>query len=373
MQDKFNMDGHKLHWHLDRVNNFMQGKRIAPLHIDLGITTGCNMACTYCYGVIQGRTGISTRTDMPAATLTRFFRDAKEVGVRSIAIIGEGENTVNPAIWDAFACAKEIGLDISLATNGMIVPKDKIYDMLSALTWIRINISAADPESFYQLHRVRQFENVCNNIRALVAAKKEHDLKTTIGMQMVVMSNNMDQIVPLANLGKELGADYLVVKACSDTKEKTLDSPSEKYLLIESTLKEAEATSEGNYRVIIKWHKLQNKGTKDYKVCYGTNFILAISGKGCVYPCGHWFDIRSEEFFMGNINDTSFKDIVASDRYAEVQQKIQKVDVNCECESNCRPHYVNRYLWQLKTTRKDDGAAVSPVPPGPAPEHVNFV
>ncbi len=357
MQDKFNMDGHKLHWHLDRVNDFMQGKRIAPLHIDLGITTGCNMACTYCYGVIQGRTGMSTRTDMPAETITRFFRDAKEVGVRSIAIIGEGENTVNPAIWDAFACAKEIGLDISLATNGMVVPKDKIYDMLSALMWIRINISAADPEAFYKLHRVRQFENVCNNIKALVAVKKQHGLKTTIGMQMVVMDNNMDQIVPLAKLGKELGVDYLVVKACSDTKEKTLDSPSEKYLEIESTLKEAESLSEGDYRVIIKWHKLQNKGIKDYKVCYGTNFILAISGKGCVYPCGHWFDIRSDEFFMGNINETSFKDIVASDRYAEVQKRIQKVDVNCECESNCRPHYVNRYLWQLKNP----------------PEHVNFV
>ena len=56
-QDKYRMDSHKLLWHLDTVRKWYDGERIAPLHIDLGITTGCNLACTYCYGVLQGRAG----------------------------------------------------------------------------------------------------------------------------------------------------------------------------------------------------------------------------------------------------------------------------------------------------------------------------
>ena len=53
VDDKWNMDSHKLFWHLDRVEAWQRGERIAPLHIDMGISSGCNMACTFCYGVIH--------------------------------------------------------------------------------------------------------------------------------------------------------------------------------------------------------------------------------------------------------------------------------------------------------------------------------
>ena len=55
VNDKWNMDSHKLFWHLDRVEAWQRGERVAPLHLDMGISSGCNMACTFCYGVIQIR------------------------------------------------------------------------------------------------------------------------------------------------------------------------------------------------------------------------------------------------------------------------------------------------------------------------------
>ena len=62
VNDKWNMDSHKLFWHLDRVKAWQKGERIAPLHIDMGISSGCNMACTFCYGVIQNRDGFGTNS-----------------------------------------------------------------------------------------------------------------------------------------------------------------------------------------------------------------------------------------------------------------------------------------------------------------------
>ena len=48
---------------------------------------------------------------------------------------------------------------------------------------------------------------------------------------------------------------------------------------------------------------------------------------------------------MGNVVEKSFKEIWQSERYWEVQEKIRKhVNVNNDCESNCRQHYVNRFL-----------------------------
>lgn len=362
--DKFMMDGHKLLWHLDRVNDWANNKRIAPLHIDLGITTGCNMGCTYCYGVVQGRTGFLTtvnqRYDMPRDAILRLFKEAKEVGVRSIAIIGEGENTLNPAFYDAVDYARKINLDISLATNGTVFHGEKIYDMLAALTWIRINLSAASHELFVKIHQLKPyyFDRVLDNVRTLVRTKNENGLSVTIGLQMVVTKENIDQIVPLAKLGGELGVDYFVVKPCSDTPEKFLDSPDAEYLQIENILQEAESYSSKNYHVVVKWHKLLNMGLKEYRTCSGTQFIIAISGDGSVFPCGHWFNVRREEFIMGNVIEQSFKDIVQSERYWDVQKKVYcTVNVNKDCESNCRPHYVNNFLWGLQNR----------------PPHVNFI
>lgn len=352
------MDSHKLLWHLDRVNAWLNGERIVPLHIDMGITTGCNMACTYCYGVLQGRVGKGLRVDMPLKVIKNCFKDAKEIGVRSIALIGEGENTLNPHLYDALDYAKEINLDISLATNGIILDKNRSKRMLEALSWIRFNISAATPETYFKIHRAREFERVKDNIRTCVELKRKYTLKTTIGTQAVLMRENVNDIVLLAKLGAEIGVDYLVIKPCSDDPEKSLKSPTDEYLNMKEILEEAERYSNDSYNVVIKWQKVTNRGFKEFKKCYGTRMIIGISGDGSVFPCGHFFNIRREEFKMGNIIETRFSEIAKSERYWEIQNKIsEKIDVNKDCETNCRQYYVSQFLWELINK----------------PSHVNFI
>ena len=357
VKDKYRMDSHKLLWHLDRVNAWVRGERIAPLHIDLGITTGCNMRCIYCYGVLQGRTTATKRFDMPREALLRLLKDAKEIDVRSIAFIGEGENTLNPALYDGLDLAKKIGLDVSLATNGIKINRDCLKDAMEALVWMRFNISAATPESYDLIHGVRTFDAVINNIRTVVETKRQYGLKTTIGLQMVVVKENIPDIVPLAVLSRDLGVDYLVIKPCSDTYEGTMDSPHEQYLKIENLLKEAESHATENYTVSVKWQKMGNLGKKNFGVCYGTQFIINISGDGTVFPCGHFFNMRRDEFSMGNIIESSLKEVLPSERYWDVQKRIQCVDVNRDCETNCRHYYVSQFLWELSMP----------------PDHVSFI
>jgi radical SAM protein with 4Fe4S-binding SPASM domain len=346
--DRFLMDGHKLLWHLDRVNEWVKGKRIAPLHIDLGITTGCNINCSFCYGVLQGRTGASARFDMPAEPLLRFLRDAKEAGVRSVLFDGQGENSLNDALYDAIKCAGDIGLSAALATNGTLLRRERMAELLTPLTWIRFNISAASPDSYERIHGAPLFHKVLENIRLAVEVRKNSGLATTIGMQMVLTHDNLDDIVPLSKLGAELGVDYLVIKPCSDDPQKSLNAPTSEFLEMAEVFREAEACSRDDYNVVIKTSKLVNSGVKDFPVCYGTRFIINISGNGSVFPCGHFFNTRTEEFCMGNILQTSFKEIMESERYWDVQDKISNLDVNRECETNCRHYYICGFLWELR-------------------------
>ena len=58
---------------------------------------------------------------------------------------------------------------------------------------------------------------------------KEKSLNVTIGMQMVFMPQYFDQIMPLAELGKKLSPDYLVIKQCSDDEYGSLGVDYDKY------------------------------------------------------------------------------------------------------------------------------------------------
>ena len=48
------------------------------------------------------------------------------------------------------------------------------------------------------------FERVIQNIKDMVEIKKRNNLSVTIGLQMVLMPEYADQVIPLAKLGKEL-------------------------------------------------------------------------------------------------------------------------------------------------------------------------
>ena len=380
-KDKYKMDSHKMPWHLDRVKEWVgpKGKgdgKISPLHIDLGITTGCNLGCTYCYGVVQARDGFMGKQGkifhMPKDAIIRLFDSAKELDIRSIGIVGEGENTLNPALYPSLDHARDIDLDLGLATHARNIKDENINTLLSSLKWLRVNISAADADSYIKVHQQPWFDRVVSNTRKLVDAKRSGGHKTVLGYQMVIVKDNMDQIVPMAKLGMELGLDYTVLKACSDTPDRALDAPDKEYLELVEVFREAESYSNEEYNVIVKWNKLGNLGNKDYFKCDGTRFIIAISGNGSVFPCGHWFDIEKERFIMGNVISTPLEEIVRSKRYWDVQNEIHKVDLRM-CETNCRQHYVNQFLDEISNQDDPKDYVDSMTEPSIQPEHKNFV
>jgi len=362
-RERFRFDGHKMMYHLDRVSAWQRGERFAPVHVDMGLTKFCNTACVYCYGVVQNMNrGVMIQKD----ALLRHVEDCGKLGVRSIGFIGDGEPTLNPAVYDAAVLAKKVGVDTSMATNGLLLKMDRAHDLLASMSWIRFNLSAGTAEGFHKVHqsKAKNFELLIEKIRTLVQIKRENNYQCTIGLQMVLVPECYDQILPEAQIGKELGVDYFVIKHCSDSEYKEIGIDYGDYLSMEAVIKEAESYSDDNYVVQAKWDKIKaagetalyKDGYRKYDVCYGTPFVLQISGNGKVYPCGPFFN--KERFYIGDIHEQSFYDIVMSDRYWVVHEDISKsVDVHKDCAIGCRQDYVNKFLWDLKNP----------------PEHINFV
>ena len=364
------LDGHKINWHQDRIKDWLAGKRIAPIEIEMAFTRRCNFNCKYCYGKLQ----VNDEKKITKEVIFNFLDDAAEIGVKSIAIIGDGESTCNPHVYDAIVHGKEKGLDMALGTNGSLLRKDKLPEILPCLTYLRFSISAGEKDRFCEIMGVREkeYNAVVDNIRECVRIKKEKNLPVTIGLQMVLMPEFIDQVMPLAKLGKKLGVDYLVIKHCSDDEEGHLGVEYKKYFedKLIKTLKKAEALSTKKYLVKAKWSKILSDGKREYTQCYGPPFVIQLSGSGLVAPCGMLFNDRYKDYHIGNIAEKRFKDIWKSKKYWKVMDLIAspKFDARTMCGTLCFQHKVNEYLWNLKK-----GKIKLEPPKGEPPQHINFI
>lgn len=361
------LDGHKLAWHRDRVEAWLRGERIAPITIDCALTRRCNYDCSYCYGKLQGQ---ADEREMGWDTIARFLDDAAEIGVKGISFVSDGESTLHPNLYHAILRGYDNGIDMALGTNGFLLKRDSMEEWLPALSYLRVNVSAGEPHRYAEIHGVQRgdFWVVARKIQEAVEVKKKLGLKTTIGMQMVLRPEFADQVIPLAELGKWLGVDYLVIKHCSDDENHALGVDYQAYYAMEDLLRRAEAMSTPTYQVKVKWSKILSGGVRRYKQCYGPPFIMQFSGSGLVAPCGMLFNDRYKQYHIGNLADQGLKALWQGERYWEVMNTLasERFDARTMCGSLCLQHCVNNALWMLKHG--------SDLPPATeTPEHVNFV
>lgn len=353
---KYHFDGHKLIYHMDRVyEHYRDGKRITPLHIDIGATKLCNIRCVYCYGIFQN----FTKDIIPRKPLIKLFSDAPDIGVKSLTLTGDGEPTLNPAVYDAITIGSAKGLDIGFATNGVALDEKKIKVLINSCTWLRFNLSAVDPVAYKTIHGVDMWERVQDNIKLAVRIKGEIKAECTIGLQMVLIPQALDQVLPEAKWAVENGLDYFVIKQFSDPgceemsrfELRWYDNPK-----VEEVLWEAEGLSTDKTKIIAKHGMIKSKGVRPYDRCVDCPLIFQISGSGMCYPCGYLFG--DERYCYGDLHTQTLKDILESERYWKVVKYMrEEFNVHKDCKGCCRHDFTNQFVWSYLH----------------APTHLNFI
>ncbi len=364
------LDGTKIAWHLERVEKWQKGERVAPITIDMALTRACNYSCGFCYAMFQE----NDRKVITKKVIFEFLEDCAEIGVKGISFVSDGESTISPVFVDACKYGHELGISMAVGTNAFVLTKNKLEEVLPYLTYLRVNFSAGEKKRYAEIMGVKEnsFDRVCQNIKDMVELKKKNNLKVTIGMQMVLMPQDADQIIPYAKLGKDLRPDYAIIKHCSDNEDGGLGVDYDAYEKLYPLLREAEKLSDDEYKCVIKWSKIEDKGNnnRSYQRCYGAPFMLQMSGTGLVAPCGGLFNEKYKKFHIGNICETRFKDIWSSDRYWEVMNYLSSPKFNAQkmCASLCLQHKVNETLDNyVKGKVKIEKPDTEP------PEHINFI
>jgi MoaA/NifB/PqqE/SkfB family radical SAM enzyme len=367
------LDSDKLSYHMERVNAWEAGERIAPVSVDMALTRACGSMCSFCYAMVQepqNRHGIKTDHAL------HLLDDFAEVGVKAVSLVSDGESTLSKAYVPFIEHAADLGIDIGNATNGWLFGPEKSERVLPHMKWIRFTVAAGTPARYAEImykgkEHTEVFDKAMENIRHAVAFKKKHNLEVTIGIQMVLMPEFVDEIIPFTQLGLDLGVDYAVIKHCSDDENDTLGVDYSQYASMYDLLKEAEEMSTDKTKIVIKWDKMDADGEHTYNRFYGPAFLLQISGSGLVAPSGMFFNARHSKLHIGDFTTERFIDLFNSDRYWRAMNYLASpaFDAKSHMGSLSIAHYVSTTLDNhVRGIRR-----ILPPASNQKPLHVNFL
>jgi len=366
------LDSHKLSYHYDRVAAWESGERIAPITVDMALSRACGAMCSFCYALVQEP---QERAVIKTAQALKLLDDFAEVGVKGVSLISDGESTLSKAYVPFIQHAAQIGIDVGNATNGWEWEPEKIDQVLPFLTWVRFTVAAGTPAAYAKImfkgpEHTQVFDRAIKHIRYAVDLKRRLGLKVTLGIQMVLMPEFKDEILPFAKLAVDLGVDYGVIKHCSDDETGTLGVDYSKYDEMYPVLEQAEGLSNDVTKVIVKWEKIKDQGKSSYKRFYGPQFLLQISGSGLVAPSGMFFNAKYSKLHIGNFTDERFKDIFRSGRYWRAMDYLASPSFDARTMMGTLPiqHYasiaLDNHIRGIERIQPESGEP---------PLHVNFI
>jgi len=342
------IDHHKLMFHPERVAEWAKEGDCFPIYVEIGPTNMCNHSCVFCaLDWLRCK-----KTQIDKKTMLLNLEDMATHGVKSIMFAGEGEPFLHKDISLFITTAKDYGMDVSVTTNGVFFTEKKMEQCMPALSWIRYSVDAGTSKTHSQIHGTKEtdFSKLIKNIRASVRFKKKNNLETKIGVQFLLMPQNVDEVYTFAKLFKRIGVDNVQIKPYSQHPNSINKFVIEykDYAHIEDKLKELNSDK---FKVFFRKETMERLDTTPYPECYGLPFFALIDANGNVMPCNLFYDVPKLNY--GNINKETFSRV-----WEGTQRKIVRKRLSARgcanCREGCRLDAINRYLYRIKNPQEHD-------------------
>lgn len=354
MAGELRIDSHKLMYHPCHVGDWLNGKNIYPLGIEVGLSSTCNHRCTFCaLDYLEYQTNF-----LDESLLLKNLEIMKNGGLKSVVFAGEGEPLLHKKAIQIFNQTKELGLDVAMSTNAVLMSEIFVREAISRFTWIRFSIAAYSDLLYQQIHKAKSgdLEKVYQNIQFAVEYKKKNKLDVTLGIQLLMIPENVNEVVSLGKKARELGVDYYTVKPYShhpesfNTISKEFDYND--FMDIEDQLNKLETK---DFNIMFR-RRAMEKITSDrgYNSCLGLPFFTYMDASTGIWPCIAF--LGKEEYCYGKLTEMDFDQLWSGDQRKKVIGIFEKQGLK-NCRDLCRLDEINKYLAALKS-------------PGP---HVNFI
>ncbi len=353
MEDNIRIDSHKLIYHPDVVARWLSGENIYPIELEIGLTNACNHRCIFCAVDYTEYKPEKINTDV----LKKNLAELSAKGIKSIVYAGEGEPLLHSDAPDIINYTKSLGIDAAVSTNGVLFTPDISNDCLKSLTWIRFSVAGINDFTYDKIQQGKpgDREIVYRNMEEAVRVKKDQNLTTTLGVQMLLLPENKDEAVQMGKELRKIGVDYFSLKPFSQHPQSKhiLQVNYKEMLALEEEMKKLETEDFKIYFRAQAMKKLECSRT--YKHCWALPFMVYVDARGNLWPCIVF--MGKEDLKYGNLNEETFCQIWEGKRRKQINEYFMNMDLEKNCREICRLDEMNRYLDALKN-------------PG---EHVNFI
>ncbi len=180
------------------------GRRFRNLRVSL--TAACNYACTYC--VPDGKRLVPAKNELPATDILRAVMLLQQAtGIDKLRITG-GEPLVTPKFDEFLLGIMQLPIaDVSLTTNGQLLPKKRDVIVQSGIKRINISLDTLNPVRFKHIARGGDLATVLSGIDLMLEA----GLKVKLNM-VPMRSQNAAEVLPMLDYCLDRGIELRYIE-----------------------------------------------------------------------------------------------------------------------------------------------------------------
>ena len=160
---------------------------VGPAYILFDLAGRCNLDCVYCRRFSPWNKDYWKGKHPEMSGFLSFdvvknvLRDAKEMGVETILLVGGGEPTLHPRFIDIIKEIQKAGMKFNFSTNGLLLNLYNDYLVGNNCESVTVSLSFASEKSFHMLRPhtdIRAMRTIENNVKALSGLKNKLSART---------------------------------------------------------------------------------------------------------------------------------------------------------------------------------------------------
>ena len=315
----------------------------SPLHIQVEVTTCCNLKCVMC----SHANLIKTPRHM---NLAAFKTVCSKIRPHKIALSGIGEPLLNPEFLDMVHHARSQDISTLTTSNMTLISRDKATELVaSGLQLIKGSIDSLDPATYRTIRGQDAHRKVVDGLNNLLEARRQAGTRHPyIRLQFVMQQANFREIPEMVDFCAEHGVDAVYFQPLDPVFDQSFDEkllanlPRDEFhaILLQASKKAAGLHVVSNLPALLRgfdavWHKYQPSEQTNLLTgpCMMPWTSLYIDVDGEVRLCCAF--ASSPEMTLGNILNDDFESIWNGEAFQTYRRQFAKGQRVCTVCQNC--------------------------------------
>lgn len=310
-----------------RIHNSVEDSRCLHLYL----TNKCNLLCPHCYML----SGQSNENELTTEQITTLIYNYKTIAKGTRLTISGGEPTIRTDFLKIVKYASDLGMEIKLLTNGILLTRKFIESLSQYISSVQISIDGFSEETNASIRGENHFLKALDSLDSFIRNGVETSVAITPPYSVLKQHLN-DYVKFSKQLVEKYKGKAFCVKFTEGLSKGIKINPSkqenEKYSKL---IKSIQTKIYGLEYEFIRFVEIMSNDIINDNCMFG---VFAVASNGDVYFCPEIGKLHP----IANIKKDSFYDILQKSLAAEKATSVTQLEPcrNCElryiCGGGCR-------------------------------------